>query len=130
MKLNTIMKYPHRAGWIPSIYVVDPNTTVPVPTWDSTPVPVQCRFIVPANDPAVVTTGRTSKMYSKTRMEALDHLVLITDAAGVPLFEERYTVGYQITTVAPVVNMLGYIDGYAYGIKTLVLQPIGPQISL
>ena len=117
MKLNTVMGYPHKAGLLVARYRLDPNTNIKVPYWATTPSEmITCRFIVPSG----TSGGRTSKMYSTWKLASLDRLLSPKDAGGTAIFDEANTLGYEITTVAPVINMLGYVDCYAYGVKRLV----------
>lgn len=111
MKLNTMSRYLHTANLQAVFYRTDPNTAVKIPFWDVSDVQVKCHFITPS-------TGQP-KVYSKTMLSSLDRLLSPKDAAGNDIFTDPSLIGFQITTVAPIIDSFGYINGYAYGVKRL-----------
>lgn len=114
MKLNTISRYPHKALLSRVTYTLDPNTSLRVPSYIPTGIEVECKFITPS-------TG-SAKVYSKTMLSTFDRLLTPVDAKGTPLFEDVTFLGFQVTTVAPIINNFGYIDGYAYGLLRLIAE--------
>ena len=116
MRLNTIARYRHTATLSKVHYVIDPNTKIAIPTWNVTSGDIACKFITP--------TGGNLRMYSKAQLKTFDRLLSPKDAGGNSLFDEVNTIGFQITTVSPILNPMGFIDGYAYGIKRLIKEGV------
>ena len=119
MQLNTITRYPHVAALNKVYYTIDPSTKIAIPSWNIIGGDIACKFITP--------TGGNLRMYSKALLKSFDRLLSPKDAGGNLLFKDDVnTVGFQITTVSPMLNPLGFIDGYAYGIKRVIKEVTDP----
>lgn len=119
MKLNTISRYKHTASLSPVHYITNPDTGAAIPQWSTTVTnltSIACKFITP--------TGGNLRVYSKVQLKTFDRLMSPKDAGGTALFDEVATLGFQITTVSPILNPMGFIDGYAYGIKRLIKEGV------
>ena len=116
MQLNTIARYKHTATLSEVRYRTDPNTQAAVPSWSLTSTIIACKFITP--------TGGNLRVYSKAQLKSFDRLMSPKDASGTALFDDVNTIGFQITTVSPILNPMGFIDGYAYGIKRLIKEGV------
>ena len=116
MQLNTIARYRHTAALSEVHYRIDPNTKLAVPSWAAVTTTIVCKFITP--------TGGNLKMYSKAQLKTFDRLLSPKDAGGTLLFDDVNTIGFQIVSVSPILNPMGFIDGYAYGIKRVVKENV------
>jgi hypothetical protein len=104
MKLNTVMPYPQKAVRVSFTSIQDATGEIIREYFDDGDIEI--RFIAQANKNATV--------YAKEDLPLFSMLRSIRDKGGLE-------VGglYMVKNKTPVLNVLGFADGYAY---TLVLQ--------